>query len=50
MRTETALRHVADGVYRGTGEVVMAGRWAVSVQVTRAGELLATAQLTVVAQ
>ena len=50
MRTETALPHVADGVYRGTGEVVMAGRWDVSVQVTRAGELLATTQLTVVAQ
>ena len=50
MRTETVLPHVADGVYRGTGDVMMAGRWEVSVQVTRAGVLLGTAQRTVVAR
>ena len=50
MRTETPLSHVADGVYRGTGDVMMAGRWDISVQVTRAGALLGTAQLTVVAR
>ncbi len=48
MRSETPLLHVADGVYRGTGDVMMPGRWDVSVQVTRAGALLGTAQLTVV--
>ena len=50
LRTETPLSHVADGVYRGTGDVMMAGRWDISVQVTRAGALLGTAQLTVVAR
>ena len=50
MKTETLLLHVADGVYRGTGDVMMAGRWDVSVQVARAGALLGTAELTVVAQ
>ncbi|MDP7337894.1 MAG: efflux RND transporter periplasmic adaptor subunit [Vicinamibacterales bacterium] len=50
MRTETPLRHVADGVYRGTGDVMTPGRWDVSVQVTRAGALLGTTQLTVVAR
>ena len=50
MKTETLLLHVAEGVYRGTGDVMMAGRWDVSVQVARAGALLGTAQLTVVAQ
>ena len=50
MRSEAPLRHVADGVYRGTGDVMMPGRWDVSVQVSRAGELLAAEQLTVVAR
>ena len=50
MRTETPLLHTADGVYRGIGDVMMAGRWAVSVLVTRAGERLAASEFTLVAQ
>ena len=50
MKTEAALAHVEKGVYRGTGEVMMAGRWNVSVLVTRAGERIGSSQLTVVAQ
>ena len=49
MKTETPLLHIADGQYRGTGDVMMAGRWQVSVLVVRDGQRIGDTQLTVVA-
>jgi RND family efflux transporter MFP subunit len=50
MRNETKLSHAGNGVYRGTGSVMMAGRWEVSVIVTQNGQRIGTKQLTVVAR
>jgi hypothetical protein len=50
MRNEAKLSHAGNGVYRGTGQVMMAGRWEVSVIVTRGGQRIGTKQLTVVAR
>jgi RND family efflux transporter MFP subunit len=40
MRNQTPLRHVQDGLYRGTGQILMAGRWDVTVAVMRGGQRL----------
>jgi hypothetical protein len=50
MRTEAKLRHTSNGVYRGTGNIMMAGRWDVSVTARRQGQRLGSRQLTVVAR
>jgi nitrogen fixation protein FixH len=50
MTTGASLAHAADGLYRGTGEVPMSGRWDVTIAVTRDGRRLATKQTTVVAR
>lgn len=50
MRTETALTSEGNGVYRGRGEVMMAGRWDVTVDVSRGGERIGRETLTVVAR
>lgn len=50
MRTETKLAHAGNGVYRGTGQVMMAGRWDVTVDVRRGGQRLGSRQLSVVAR
>ena len=50
MRTDAALAHQGAGVYRGEGEVVMVGRWDVTVQVSRDGQLLDGRVFTVVAR
>jgi RND family efflux transporter MFP subunit len=50
MRTATTLQAAGDGVYRGTGQVVMAGRWDVTIAVTRGGQRLGSRQLAVIAQ
>ena len=50
MRNDAALLHAGDGVYRGSGQVIMAGRWDVTVTVTRGGMRLGSRQLSFVAR
>jgi hypothetical protein len=50
MRNEVRLSSAGGGVYRGTGQVMMAGRWDATVTVTRGGQRVAAKQLTVVAR
>src|SRR5216683_3128276 len=50
MRNEVKLSPAGGGVYRGTGQMMMAGRWDASVTVTRGGQRLGTKQLPVVAR
>ena len=50
MRNEVKLSPAGAGVYRGTGQVMMAGRWDASVTVMRGGQRLGTKQLPVVAR
>jgi RND family efflux transporter MFP subunit len=49
MRSEARLSPAGGGVYRGTGQVLMAGRWDATVTVMRGGQRLGTKQLPVVA-
>jgi membrane fusion protein, copper/silver efflux system len=50
MRNDTKLPHVGGGVYRGPGQVMMAGRWDATVAVSRGGQPLGRKQLAVVAR
>ena len=50
MRNEAVLTHAGNGVYRGAGQVMMAGRWDVTVNVLRDGQRLGSRQLSVVAR
>ncbi|MGE3841068.1 MAG: FixH family protein, partial [Vicinamibacterales bacterium] len=50
MRNEAKLAHVGNGVYRGTGQVMMAGRWDATVNVLRDGQRIGSHQLSVVAR
>ena len=50
MQTDATLIHQGGGMYRGEGEVMMAGRWDVRVLVSRGGERLDSRTLTVVAR
>lgn len=50
MRNEVKLPPAGSGVYRGTGQVMMAGRWDATVAVTKAGQRLGSTQLVVVAR
>jgi RND family efflux transporter MFP subunit len=50
MRSEAKLSPVGAGVYRGSGQVMMAGRWDATVTVTRGGQRLGTKQLPMVAR
>jgi Cu(I)/Ag(I) efflux system membrane fusion protein/cobalt-zinc-cadmium efflux system membrane fusion protein len=50
MRSETKLSPSGGGAYRGSGQVLMAGRWDVTVTVSRRGERLGSQQLAVVAK
>ena len=50
MRSEAKLAPAGDGVYRGSGQVMMAGRWDATVTVVRGGQRLGTKQLPVVAR
>jgi RND family efflux transporter MFP subunit len=49
MRTETTLSHAGNGVYRGIGQVMMAGRWDVTVRVNRGGQEIDSEKLSVTA-
>ena len=50
MRNAASLQHVGGGVYRGTGQVMTAGRWDVTVAVMRGGQRLGIRQLSMVAR
>ncbi|MBM3778889.1 MAG: efflux RND transporter periplasmic adaptor subunit [Acidimicrobiia bacterium] len=50
MRSEATLAPAGDGVYRGRGEILMPGRWDVTVTVTRDGRRLGGRELGVVAR
>jgi hypothetical protein len=50
MRNETKLPHAGGGVYRGPGQVMMAGRWDVTVTVGRAGQAVERKQFAVTAR
>lgn len=50
MQSLFATTHVADGVYRGKGNLVMGGSWEVTVTVTRGAERPARKKFTVVAK
>ena len=50
MRNETKLPQVGGGVYRGQGQVMMAGRWDATVTVAKGGQQLGRKQLAVVAR
>jgi hypothetical protein len=50
MRTSAELSHQGDGMYRGTGQVMMAGDWDVTVTAMRGGQELASRKVTVTAQ
>ena len=50
MRSEVALRPAGGGRYRGAGQVMMAGRWEVTVTVSRGGARLGSEQFAIVAR
>jgi Barrel-sandwich domain of CusB or HlyD membrane-fusion/YtkA-like len=50
MRSEAALAHAGEGTYRGTGQVTMAGRWDVTVNVRRDGRLAGSRQFGLLAR
>jgi RND family efflux transporter MFP subunit len=50
MRSEAKLTPAGGGLYRGSGQVMMAGRWDATVTVVRGGQRLGTKQLPVVAR
>ena len=50
MKNKTELAPAGNGVYRGKGQVMMAGDWNVTVMAMRNGQELGTKQLTVTAK
>ena len=50
MRNETKLTPVGGGVYRGPGQVMMGGRWDVTVTVSRNGQRAGSQQFALVAR
>jgi len=50
MRSEAKLTHVEGGLYRGMGQLAMAGTWSVTVMATRDGEPLGRRSFSVVAK
>ena len=50
MRSETKLTHVEGGLYRGMGQLAMAGTWNVTVTATRDGEPVGRRSFSVVAK
>lgn len=50
MRNQSKLPPAGGGVYRGPGQIVMGGRWDVTVDVTRRGDRLGSQQFAVVAR
>jgi len=50
MRNQTKLPQSGGGVYRGSGQVIMAGRWDVTVDVSRGGQRLGSQSFPVVSR
>ena len=50
MRSDVALAYVAEGIYRGTGHLSMAGTWNVTVAVSRAGQQIGVKKFSVIAK
>jgi hypothetical protein len=50
MRSKADLSSAGDGVYRGNGQVMMAGNWEVTVMAMRNGQELGSKKLTVTAK
>jgi len=50
MKSDAKLAPAGGGVYRGSGQVMMAGRWDATVTVVRRGQRLGTKQQPVVAR
>jgi Cu(I)/Ag(I) efflux system membrane fusion protein/cobalt-zinc-cadmium efflux system membrane fusion protein len=50
MRNQAKLPPAGGGVYRGSGQVMMAGRWDVTVDVSHGGQRLGSRQFAVVAR
>ena len=50
MRFEAMLPHAGGGVYRGSGQVIMAGRWDVTVTVGKGGQQAGRKQFAIVAR
>jgi Cu(I)/Ag(I) efflux system membrane fusion protein len=50
MKSETRLASAGGGTYRGSGQVLMAGRWEATVTVTRRGRPLGSTQVPMVAK
>lgn len=50
MRSEAALSPSGDGTYRGSIDVLMTGRWDVTVSATKGGQPLGSRHLTVIAR
>ncbi len=50
MKNNVTLKHQKEGTYVGTGQVMMAGKWDVTVMVKRAGKEIGSKQFPVTAQ
>lgn len=50
MRTKTDLTHAGAGMYRGQGQVTMAGNWDVTVRVLRNGQEIGSKKMTLTAK
>jgi len=50
MRNTVKVAPVGGGLYRGTGEIMMAGRWEATVTASRGAQRLGSLQITVVAR
>lgn len=50
MRTKTPLTHDGSGMYRGKGQVTMAGQWEVTVMVMRGGQEIGSKKMTLTAK
>src|SRR5207244_12371807 len=50
MRNSVKLSPAGNGTYRGTGQVMSAGRWDTTITVTRSGQRIGSKQTSVTAQ
>ena len=50
MRNTVTLKHLKEGRYAGTGQVMMAGKWDVTVMVKRAGKELGSRKFPITAK
>lgn len=50
MRTKAELMHEGNGMYRGKGQVTMAGNWDVTVMVMRGGQEIGSMKMTLTAK